>query len=279
MEPEALLPIGLAALAITAVILRRLSRSRWTPTHCEYWIYYPSGPLPKLEEVMKRLIPENPYVERGWVPIGAREGLLMSDIRLHIGLVLRAKNVSLFRPDLELGALSPSAEQLAALARCQSLVRVRYFSPRPTEDLRHLVFLPHLAAAYSDLVGGQLIFDTVGHQLRTPSEFEGWLRNNRRLESSSEQVRVEWIEEDGGGYARTRGMIKAGLPELQTPLSPIDHRTLIESLMNLLYRKIWTEKPTFNEEIPLQTDLDHFVARPRVISSDRVEISLGKVSA
>src|SRR5437870_8476526 len=66
----------------------------------EYWVYLPGDRMPDQTQVMARVIGDNPYKQRGKNPVSPREGLLLSDIRLHLALVLRSKNPHVFRPDM-----------------------------------------------------------------------------------------------------------------------------------------------------------------------------------
>jgi hypothetical protein len=66
----------------------------------EYWVYLREPQAPTQDDVMTRMIQTNPFQRGGVSPIGAKEGLLWSDIRFHMALALRDKNAHIFRPDL-----------------------------------------------------------------------------------------------------------------------------------------------------------------------------------
>src|ERR1044072_845222 len=114
-------------------VQRRQQKSSFLSTN-EYWVYLPGKEMPNQTEVMSRLIGDNPYRQGGKNPIGPREGLLLSDIRLHLALVLRSKNPHVFRPDLFDEYVDPTSEILERLANSESLVKVRYISEQPLND-------------------------------------------------------------------------------------------------------------------------------------------------
>gem|GEM_PF-5880495 len=80
------------ALATLGVLLwgRRSRRPKFF-ARAEYWVYVPGTKLPKQDELMTRMVAENPLHRLGKPPIGAREGLLFSDIRLHLAMAIRSK--------------------------------------------------------------------------------------------------------------------------------------------------------------------------------------------
>src|SRR5947209_2616034 len=127
--------------------------------------------MPEQDAVMTRMVAENPYSRDGHLAIGKREGIIFSDIRLHVSLVLRSKNPHVFRPDLLKDSVEPTADILSALANSAALIKVRYISEAPLSDDRHIQFMAHFACAYLDLGSGLVIYDVVSEQLRSAEDF------------------------------------------------------------------------------------------------------------
>ncbi len=207
------------------------SRSRLPKTTsltvCEYWIYLPEPKLPKIEAIMTRMITENPHFKRGNPPIGAREGMLFSDIRLHMAIARRSKNPHLFRPDLFHPAVEPTADTLACLNQSVALAKLRYLSEVPLADSRHLQFMPHLADAVADLGDGVAIFDPISDRLETRAGFSQRLSANPNQERIDHHFRVVWTITENGGVVETRGLRKVGIPELKTAEVPEDEKSVV----------------------------------------------------
>ena len=202
----------------------------------EYWVYTQSDQLPKQELVMDRMISANPHNRPGRPCVGAREGLLFSDIRLHIAVAKRAKNPLVFRPDLFESDLKPSKQALERLSDAQSLIKVRYMSQAILKDTRHLQFMPHLADTMSDLAGGLVVYDVVCEQIFAAEDFKDLLDKNNNAERPDMHVRVLWhIDGEAGfGYAATKGLRKIGIAELKTdPVDP-DQEILVTGLLHRL---------------------------------------------
>lgn len=225
--------IGLFVLAAGGVILwgRRNKRPRYL-ARTEYWVYIPGTKLPPQDVLMNRMVAENPHHRRGKPPIGAREGLLFSDVRLHLGIATRAKNPHIFRPDLFEIDVSVTPEILEGLAASHGMVKVRYISEEPLRDTRHLQFLPHMVEAVCALADGQAVFDPVQEKLWSASAFREALAENPNWERCDAHVRTTWTAEEIGGRARTHGMVKVGLADLESDPSPLDHETLVCELID-----------------------------------------------
>ncbi len=216
----------------------RLARSAYL-AHTEYWVYVRSEELPKIEAVMDRMISANPYNRRGNACIGAKEGMLFTDIRLHVGLARREKNPALFRPDLESATVVPSREALEALAECHMLARVSYVADKSLPDRRHLQFLPHYAAALSDLMDGVVVFDRVSEELLLASEMQARMKSLPNWERIDAHCRVVEVSEDGGLSIQTRGLRKIGLPELASLPVPPDERQTARMVVEESLVRIW----------------------------------------
>lgn len=228
-----LIPLALL-LMLGALIAWRLLVGRREPGYlaiCEYWVYTDQIKLPDQTALMERMISTNPHNRPGRPSIGAREGMLFTDVRLHLGVALKEKNFTAFRPDLFEEGLEPSAEALARLSEVKALVKVRFASEARLNDFRHLQFVPHMASAVSDLMNGLLVFDHVMEQMWTSEEFGALLQQNNNAERPDFHVRVAWVEESEGCFARTFGMRKMGRRELRSQWQDRDQEILITGLM------------------------------------------------
>jgi hypothetical protein len=195
--------------------------------------------MPEEKEIMTRMISQNPYSRSGHSAIGAKEGILFSDIRLHLALVLRSKNTHVFRPDLFRNSLEPSEEILEGLANSHSMVKVRFISEQPLNDDRHLQFLPHMAAAVCDLGQGLLIYDVSAERMLTPKEMGEMLATDLDATRYEVHVNVVWEKELRSGHTETKGLIKKGLPEIRTEDAHLDQRVLVQEVMSEAARALW----------------------------------------
>ncbi len=206
---------------------------------CEYWVYLPGTAMPDNEQILTRMVAQNPYSRSGYSAIGKNEGILFSDIRLHLAIVLRAKNPHVFRPDIFRSALVPSAEVLEGLANSHSLVKVRYISEEPLTDDQHLQFMPHMAAAVSDLAGGLVIYDLSAERLMTAKELSEMLSADLDAKRFENHVNVIWEKGSRSGHTETKGLVKKGLPELITEDAYLDQRVLVQEVMSEAAKVIW----------------------------------------
>ncbi len=189
--------------------------------HLEYWVYLPEEVLPAQDEVMARLVDSH--------AIDRQQALLFSDVRLHIALVLRAKNVHVFRPDLLEPHVDASAAQLAVLAEARSLAKVRFLSEEPVSDDRYLRFLPQVARIVAEMGGGSLVYDVIGERLL---EVE-------TLRSGDPGPHVRWVPEPTGGHIRTHGLRKRGVPEIRTAPIAADERWIVSEVVGQVARQGW----------------------------------------
>jgi len=207
---------------------------------CEYWVFLPSDKMPAQDQVMTLMVARNPYAAGGRSPIGPREGLLFSDIRLHCSLVLRSKNPHIFRPDL-FGEVASSGDLGKQLSAAQSIVKLRYISEVPLTDDRHLQFMPHLADAYARMGEGCAIYDVVREQIYLPEEFQQLLSADVDAARPEFHVRTAWIRGETYPRAETKGMIKKGLAELVTADAQPDNQRLVcevlQEAATLAYRR------------------------------------------
>lgn len=228
-----------AFLAIGALVAYRLLVGKREPGYLaitEYWVYTNQDRLPEQSVLMDRMISTNPHNKKGNAAIGAREGMLFSDIRLHIGLAKREKNPHVFRPDLFEEDTVPTKQVLSELSNCRAMVKVRYLSEARLNDSRHLQFMPHLADAISGLMEGKVIFDHSAQKLFTAEEFFNILQQNGNVEKPESHVRVAWKALVDSGYTETYGLKKVGLRELVSDPQELDSEILITGLtMRLAY--------------------------------------------
>lgn len=226
----------------------------------EYWVYLPGEKLPDQNEIMTRTVGLNPYKHRTRVAIGTAEGILFSDVRLHIALVLRSKNPHAFRPDLFDTSIEATPEMLQAMAEAQSFVKVRYVSEDPLHDTKHLQFLPHLADAVAELGDGKLIYDSVAERLIMREELQELLRTRAEVSGPDIHTRVIWRTDQTGGFAETKGLQKIGLPELKTLPTEPDQRVLVGLILQEVIGKLWTMT-----EVPESLEVSAFDDQFRVI--------------
>lgn len=203
---------------------------------------------------MHRMLAANPSNKGGKAAIGPAEGLLFSDIRFHLGLARRDKNPLLFRPDLFDATCAVTPGAVTALADAFAMIKVRFLSHQPMPDRRHLRFIPHAADAVTALAGGLAVYDPVAETLETAEEFSSRLFE-ADLDASEFHVRCAIAPELSGVTARTMGLRKLGLPELQTLPAPSDQRTLLSELMSTAVKSLWDageHQPRL--ELPLHGD-------------------------
>lgn len=251
----------LGTLALVLVMLIYAARRSKRPSFlafCEYWIYLPGVKLPEQEALMTRIVAENPHTKRGKPAIGAKEGMLFTDIRLHLAMAIRTRNPHVFRPDLFAGRAEPTKEMLARLAESSGMAKARYASEQPLEDLRHLQFLPHMASAVAALGQGSVIFDKVQEKLFTVERFDELLNESVDCARPEFHTRILWIADEEVGHAETRGLRKIGLRELRTaPVLP-DQRTLVTQLLQEAVGILW-KLPTMPPSIEIEIFDDQFL--------------------
>ena len=241
---------------------------------CEYWVYVPGEEVPSQEKLITRMVAENPHSRDGYSAIGSKEGMLFSDVRLHIGLVLRSKNPHVFRPDLFGEAVHPTEETLSRLAKAHAVLKVRYVSQIQLPDDRHIQFTAHLADAVADLEHGTVIYDVVSEQLRTAEDYKAMLAIDREATRFDAHVQVVWFKEAHAGHGQTRGLIKKGLPELRTDDAHLDHQVLVTEVLLEAARKIWNQGEIPNEmEIPAYDDTFRLSLVPTKTGPYRVRIA------
>lgn len=248
--------LGLVAITFFAgmlLALLRKDRPRAYFAHAEYWVYLPGSQMPAQEAIMNRMLRESPRRHDGKYPITKTEALLFSDVRLHIALVLRAKNAHVFRPDLFEEHVEPTPDRLAALADSQSFVKIRFISESELQDHRHLRFLAHAADAVAAMGDGRAVYDVTAERLYTIEEFGQDLDLAGDAASPEFQCQVVWQRSHVGGTAETRGLVKIGHPELSTEEMNADQQVLVTAILEEVIRRLWNEP-----QLPPAVEVSYF---------------------
>lgn len=226
----------------------------------EFWVYLEGKKVPSQDDLMTRMIQENPYARSGASPLGPKEGLMWSDVRFHMAVAKREKNAHIFRPDLFEGHVEPTAELLEALGASQVMVKLRYVSHQRLPDTRHLQFLIHATESVAALGGSRVIFDLVGERLMCPHWLAKKLEENNDGARRELHLRVIWRPGPHGGVAETRGLSKIGLPEVSTPETMEDHRVVAVQVLEDFADRVWE-----TGEIPEQSTVDLYGDRFHVM--------------
>lgn len=202
-------------------------------------MYLPRPKVPPQNAYMQRMLKLNPFDSSLPPLVTASEAMLFSDIRLHMALVLRQKNAHAFRPDLFASHIVPDSEVLQRLGESEAFVKLQYLSTERLHDDRHLRFMPYLAESVGALGRAGAIFDPIGELLQPFSSFQEMLKSTPDTASPAYNIRLVWIETEQGGIGATRGLVKVGLPELETPESASDHRVLILEVLADAAGQLW----------------------------------------
>lgn len=261
---------GFVALFATVLVFRWANGRRQAGYFAvaEYWIYSNAEKLPLTPVLMDQVIGRNPHNRPGRPCITSREGVLFSDIRLHLGLAKRDKNPHVFRPDLFENDAVPDAQVLERLSDSSSIAKVRYSSHERLPDRRHLQFLTHLADAMARTVGGQIVFDTVSERFWLVEELAQELETNPNAERADLHVRTVWRSTPEGHIGATLGLRKVGRRELETLLQEPDHEVIVRGLLEVAAGILFREP---DADFPLTVKLhdDEFVV-------EKVKVREGK---
>lgn len=241
-------------------LFRRFAEPPRSPVHCEYWIFTSERKLPPQELLLSRLLRNNPYDSTEPKALGPEHGLLFSDIRLSMGLVLRERNPHLFRPDLFERHIAVDAGLIEALSEAEAMVRVRYVSKEAVQDRRYLRLMPFLAEAAAYYARSKVLFNMVSEQLLSSDALRAQLEGDPMADRSELHLRTVWIESAESGRAETRGLGTVGLPDLQTPPSPNADRTTICSVLDLAASTFW-DRGELQEETPVEFLEGQFLVR------------------
>ncbi|MES1228235.1 MAG: hypothetical protein ABUL72_06150 [Armatimonadota bacterium] len=226
--------LGIAVVLSALIVAWRVLIGKRVPGYlavAEYWVYATTDNLPDQRALMERVLRGNPHNKPHRAAIDQREGLLFSDIRLHLGLAKKARNPHIFRPDVLDEDVVPSKEILTGLAKATAMIKVRYLSEAKLVDSRHLQFTPHLADAVSQMTGGTVVFDRISDQIWTAEDFFELLQRNPNCERPEFHVRVVWKETEAGATAQSLGLRKVGRWEIRTEPQEEDHQVLMTGLL------------------------------------------------
>ncbi|HEY0867540.1 MAG TPA: hypothetical protein VGE01_09180 [Fimbriimonas sp.] len=265
-----------ALLVLGYLLLNRRSASTYHAS-AEYWVYLPGEQLPDQNEVMTRMVAQNPYAQKGRSPIGPSEGILFSDVRLHIAIVRRSQNAHVFRPDL-FADVDVEAEDLKALDDALSFVKVRYTSDDPLPDKRHLQFLMHAADAFAELGKGTLVFDRIAETMYPREAFRRILQTNVDVTGPDLHLRHVWKPEPHGGSVETRGFLKIGLKELRTETVEADEAMLVTAVMEGVSASIWNAMAA-PESVEVEAFEDRFTAFLERTSTDHIPVRILRIQA
>ncbi len=224
---------------------------------------------------MQRMLRINPFQLGADPPCGHNEGLIFSDIRFRIALVLRSKNPHVFRPDLLDSHIIATPEALKALSQSEALAKVSYVSETPIPDDRHLQFLVYLVESLSHLTHGVLAFDVPGERLFFVDELREQLKMDLNAKRLDLHLGTFWSPDEEGGHAFTRGLRKIGFPDLATPVSNADHRVLICELLSNAAQAIWHDR-TFQTQRVLTAFGDTFDATFRFRSKQDALVQISR---
>lgn len=210
-----------------------------------------------MEKVLDRLVRGNPHNDGSWQAIGPSQGMVLSDIRLHMRVALRRKNPHVFRPDLLAERPAPpSAAQLQALSESEAVFILRFAGAPPFFEMRHLTFMDHLTDAMAEIAQCPVLYDLVLEALYTPSEYHAILTANKRHRIHDLHLRVDWVPATSGGIVRTWGLQKVGLPELETAPLPSDQQVLSTAALEHFAREMM-EARLIDEQstLPLEAEV------------------------
>ncbi|HLO98985.1 MAG TPA: hypothetical protein VK171_10355 [Fimbriimonas sp.] len=216
----------LAVLAIGLGIFLTRQRNRLV-LNAEYWVYCQAEKLPDQTQMMERVVGRTDK-------IGPAEGLLFSDIRLHVSLVTKAKNPHLFDPTTLDGALQESFEFVSDVLTQTAIIRVRFTSNEPMKDKRHLRLLPHLAFAYAGMTDAKWVYDKSQQKLYGDEEFGKFIETN--LENPWNQLRVDKTVD---GALKLYGVEKIGIAPFQTDRLDVDQFQLVEEVLRAFVEQCW----------------------------------------
>lgn len=217
--------------------------------HVEYWVFGRGIEMPDHSELLAKVVHEK---SPGEAPLGKNEGLIFSDVRFLISIAKRARNLHAFRPDLFDAEIEPNASILTALAESDSFFRISYGSKIPILTRSPVRLLPRLAR-YMCQGPHSVVLDSVARQIWMADDFAALLKEHPEPDNADFQVRIHWSEANGKHRAKTLGLEKIGLPELESDAMDADQKTLIHNLLQNALQQLWT-----TPDITIPLNLDYF---------------------
>ena len=214
--------IGFVVGFIVAYLLFRMAKRPKTYLHAELWVLLPDAKIPAQTDIMSRLLRN-----REFGPINPAVGLVMSDVRLDIGVVLREKNPTTF-------SILPNP-----LGTATSMVRIRFVSEQPVTKKDYLQFIALATEAYLTLGDGIGVYNPETEQSWTRPEFIQSLKADVDATRFDLWCQTRLAPKVESGEAETKGLRAIGVDDLRTPESPADHRMIVQSLLETLARHIW----------------------------------------
>jgi hypothetical protein len=219
---------------------------------CEFWIFVTDPTPVDLSLACTRLTRSG--------EITPQEAMLAGDIRLFFSTLRKAQNPHIFRPDLFSENIEPSAEILQALGESDTIAKIRYLSEEPLNNDFHLGFMPRLAVEIAKQRKGVVIFDSIGEELVTVSQLQARNESAEDRYGASQHLRTVWLHTEHGGFAATRGLMKVGVPELQTPDTRPDHRAIVCEVLDSAAVELWNHREV-PESIEVNCYDDTFVVK------------------
>jgi hypothetical protein len=262
------LALGLIATVLVRLFLRH-RKSAAVETIAEYWIYSWGNQLPDQKALMDRIIGANPHTQRGQNPIGPAEGLVFSDVRWKISVVLKQKNPSLFDISLAPDILQQSVGFAEQLLDCQSIIKLQYVSTTRLKDKRHLQFLIHVADAVAESTGTKWVYDKAGERLWKAEELSEAL--SKQLDATQIELHAYFIE-NGDHSFESRGLRKIGVREFTTNPVPHDQKLLAHDLLTQYMKRCWEIGDVYTDSI--EEFGDHFIFNRQLRKDGRDQIRI-----
>lgn len=244
--------IGILAFVLIRGLIqrKRLVVGRPPIVRVEYWIYCNAQERPSDAAILDYLLKSGPFAKSGKTIIGPAEGITLSDVRFHIGLAKKKKNPLMFRPEIIAEVDTEYDKKIIALAsESETIIIVRYISEDPPKDLNYLQFVTHCVHAIANLVNSQLIFDVEEQKFWELQTFLEAIQRDLMARGHGLHVATRWVESSDEGNAFTRGMAKAGMPDLYFSNHPLDQRIISTYLVEESSRSCWQDRDLSAKEI------------------------------
>jgi hypothetical protein len=246
-------------IAAAVFVFFKLNRKDKYLAHAEYWVYSKAVELPSTEKLMIRLVGENPYVQQGQNPVGGAEGLVLSDIRLKIALVLQKKNPRFFEGRLLPDTISDHQDFINDIGTFKSIIRLQYISTTKLKDKRHLQFLMHAADAAAEIANSNWILDKITGSLHTKQEQADILKSNFNVTKLEFHVRLDSNEDN---TFSSYGLSKVGILDFDTHPVSTDQRQLVQEILEKYLALSWERGEAFPDPIKAYEDEFFILQKP-----------------